>query len=45
MALRKDFALIGLQLKADYRGLTLNFEGFEAHFDKLRQTGIERFLK
>jgi len=44
-AYREDFALIGLQMKADYSGLTLNFEAFEAHLDNLKKTDVERFLQ
>ncbi|WP_318392003.1 calcium-binding protein [Enterobacter sp.] len=44
-AYREDFALIGLQMKADYSGLTLNFEAFEAHLNNLKATDIERFFQ
>ncbi|MBJ3591875.1 hypothetical protein JGC56_12125 [Salmonella enterica subsp. enterica serovar Saintpaul] len=42
---RDDFAYIGLQIKNDLSGLTLNFDAFETHLAELKKTDYERFLR
>ncbi|WP_327021768.1 calcium-binding protein [Klebsiella sp. RHBSTW-00484] len=42
---REDFTHIGLQIKADLSGMTLNFATFENHLEELKKTDFARYLQ